>query len=106
MATNLDITDLSLRLVADAEQRGWTHLHSPKNLAMALAGEVGELVAEFQWLDGQASEGSALTPDRLAAIEDEVADVFIYLTLLAARLNLDVSAIVERKVAANPDRHR
>lgn len=48
------VGDLRSRLRAFAEARDWQQFHTPKNLAMALGGEVGELVAELQWLDDAA----------------------------------------------------
>ena len=45
-----DLGALTARLAAFADERDWDQFHTPKNLVMALAGEVGELTAEFQWL--------------------------------------------------------
>jgi len=42
--------DLKIKLRQFADQRDWNQFHSPKNLAMALSGEVGELLEHFQWL--------------------------------------------------------
>jgi hypothetical protein len=50
------IAELTARVRAFARERDWEQFHTPKNLAMALAGEVGELLAELQWLTpGQAA---------------------------------------------------
>ncbi len=86
------------------ETRGWRGFHTPKNLAMALAGEAGELVAEFQWLTAEESERDALAPEHLAAIEAEMADVLIYLVQLADRLGTDLPQAAATKMAANAGR--
>lgn len=42
--------ELTAALEAFVAERDWQQFHTPKNLAMALAGEVGELIEHFQWL--------------------------------------------------------
>jgi len=68
---------------------------------MALAGEVGELVSELQWLTADETDPSRLSPERTEAIEGEVADVLIYLVQLVAALNIDLESAVKRKMDAN-----
>jgi len=91
------------RLRAFAVARDWEQFHSPKNLAMALAGEAGELVACLQWLSE--TQSANLAPDKLAEVELEMADVLIYLVRLADRLDVDLSAAVDRKIAINERRY-
>jgi NTP pyrophosphatase (non-canonical NTP hydrolase) len=86
-----------------ARERNWEQFHSPKNLAMALCGEVGELVAEFQWLSE--AESKSLPQDKLAAIRDEVADVLLYLVNLSLRLGVDPVECATRKLAQNALRY-
>ena len=85
-------------------ERGWTIHHTPKNLAMALAGEAGELVAELQWLTPDQSERSQMSPAKLEAVESEMADVLIYLVQLANRLDTNLPDITSRKMALNARR--
>lgn len=80
-------------------ERDWDQFHSPKNLAMALAGEAGELVAEFQWLTE--ADSRALTEAQRAAVIDEIADVQLYLVALADKLGVDIAAAVTQKMAKN-----
>lgn len=84
--------------------RDWEQFHTPKNLAMAVAGEAGELVAEFQWLTVEESERSALSPEQLKAIGLEIADVQIYLMRLADVLGVKIPDLVREKVSINEDR--
>jgi dCTP diphosphatase len=86
------------------EERSWEQFHSPKNLAMAVAGEAGELVAEFQWLSERESERSELTDEKLALITGELADVAIYLLLLADRLEIDLLRAASEKLQVNRSR--
>jgi len=63
-----DIAELRDELRCFAEARDWDQFHSPKNLAMAVAGEVGELVSELQWLSEEQSV--ELNEEKLAAINE------------------------------------
>lgn len=84
--------------------RDWEQFHTPKNLAMAVAGEAGELVAEFQWLTATESERSSLSPEQLKAIGLEIADVQIYLMRLADVLDIKIPDLVREKVSINENR--
>ncbi len=83
-------------------QRDWEKFHTPKNLAMALAGESGELLAEFQWLTPE--ESANLTPEQLKAIEMEIADVAIYLIRLADVMNVNIFDAANLKLSLNEKR--
>jgi NTP pyrophosphatase (non-canonical NTP hydrolase) len=71
---------------------------------MAVAGEAGELVAEFQWLTAEQSTRSNMSQEKLKDVELEIADVAIYLIRLADVLGLDVSEAVRKKLAINESR--
>jgi len=87
-----------------ATEREWEQFHTPKNLAMALAGEVGELVAEFQWLT---PEESALQPtdQRYQPVSHEIADVFILVLRLAEVLDLDLLEATMEKLRLNAEHY-
>ncbi len=101
MADSLE--DLDRRLLAFARERDWEQFHSPKNLAMALAGECGELLEQFQWLSE--AQSAQLDPDKKSAVGQEMADILIYLIRLAERLDLDLIAATEAKIALNEQRY-
>jgi dCTP diphosphatase len=82
-----------------AAARDWDQFHSPKNLAMALSVEAGELLETFQWLTEEQSR--RLAPEALAAASDEVADVLLYLIRLSDQLGIDPIAAANRKLLAN-----
>jgi len=87
-----------------AAKRNWEKFHTPKNLAMAVAGEAGELVSEFQWLTSEESNPQALSAEKLEAIGLEIADVQIYLIRLADVLGVSIPDLVRQKIAINEDR--
>jgi NTP pyrophosphatase (non-canonical NTP hydrolase) len=81
---------LTARLRAFAEERDWQQFHTPKNLAMALAGEVGELLAELQWLTPEQAAEVMSDPEAGARVKAEIGDVMVYLTRLADVLGIDL----------------
>jgi dCTP diphosphatase len=99
-----EIEALKAEIRAFADARDWEQFHTPKNLSMAIAGEAGELVAEFQWLTAKESERSALSAQKLSDIELEMADVAIYLLRLSDVLNVDLPTVIRKKIAINQDR--
>ncbi|GAA3609776.1 nucleotide pyrophosphohydrolase [Nonomuraea rosea] len=101
MTTELE--HLAARLREFAQVREWEQFHTPKNLAMALAGEVGELVAEFQWLTAEESRSPG--PDALARMRTELGDVTLYLIRLADVLGVDLMAAAEAKLDDNDRRY-
>ena len=98
------IKQLTSEVRAFADSRDWHKFHTPKNLAMAIAGEAGELAAEFQWLTPEESRLDELSPEKLEAIALEIADVQIYLLRLADVLNVDIVQAVRRKMDQNNER--
>ncbi len=80
-------------------ERDWDQFHSPKNLSMALIVEAAELVEHFQWLTEEQS--CNLSPEKLAEVELELADIQIYLISLAEKLKLDLVAAAEKKLVLN-----
>lgn len=92
---------LQTELAAFAADRDWEKFHTPKNLAMALSGEAGELLECFQWLTPEQSELRALPSETLQEIEEEMADVLLYLLRLADRLNVDLEAVAKSKLQQN-----
>lgn len=101
-----DIEALSERIRAFATARDWQQFHTPKNLALALAGEVGELAAELQWrTDAQISEAAAAGTPEIARVRDEMADVLIYLVRLADVLDVDLIEAANAKIDRNEQRY-
>ena len=98
-----DIGELQERLRAFARERDWEQFHSPKNLVMALIVEAAELVEHFQWLTE--AQSRSLDAVKREQVEQEMADVFIYLARLADRLGIDLLGAAERKIALNAQKY-
>ncbi|WP_022920430.1 nucleotide pyrophosphohydrolase [Ornithinimicrobium pekingense] len=100
----MDVTQEQQALREFAAERNWDQFHTPKNLAMALAGEAGELVALFQWLTPEQSKRIMDTTEA-EQVRDELADVLIYALRLADVLDVDLSTALQDKVAKNHARY-
>lgn len=83
------------------EERAWTQFHDPKNLAMLLASEVGELVAVLRWVAGADADAFVRDERHRPKVEAEVADVAIALLLFCDRAGIDVAGAVRAKLEVN-----
>ncbi|MFB7724441.1 nucleotide pyrophosphohydrolase [Nocardia sp. NPDC056100] len=101
----MTIDDLRDMVTLFSQRRDWERFHTPKNLVMALTGEVGELAEIFQWLTPEQSQ--AICDDELGRVkvEHEVADVMMYLLRLAAVLDIDLASAVQTKLLVNEERY-
>lgn len=97
----MTIDSLTIQLREFARQREWEQFHSPKNLAMALSGEAGELVSLFQWLQEDQVTAWLSEETNRTAVEHEMADVFAYLLRLADVLGTDLEAALQAKIEVN-----
>lgn len=97
----VDVGQLAAALERFSAERNWAQFHSPKNLVMALTGEVGELSEIFQWMDEEQSKDAARHPDTAQAVQDELADVLMYLVRLASVLGVDLDAAARQKLEQN-----
>jgi len=101
----VDVAGLQAAVDRFARDRDWERFHSPKNLAMALAAEVGELLELFQWLSEDASREAAREPASARRVRGKLADVLIDLVRLADRLGVDLDEACATKIAANAARY-
>lgn len=100
--TNEDkLAQIKERLRQFVLDRDWSRFHNAKNLAMAIASEAGELLAEFRWVGDTEADDVASNVDGRERIEHEVADIAIVLFLFCERLNIDLLDAVSRKIAVN-----
>ena len=97
------LDQIKTRLRDFAAARDWDQFHSPKNLAMAMIVEAAELVEHFQWLTEDQSQ--TLPPDKLAEVEQEIADIQIYLIRLADKLGIDMERAVNAKMELNEKKY-
>ena len=99
----MNIKQIQNQLSDFASDRDWEQFHTPKNLTMALSVETSELVEIFQWLTPEQS--SNLSNKQMKAIEEEVADVAIYLLRLSDVLGVNLSDVVENKIKVNGEKY-
>ena len=100
----MSLEDLRRRLEDFAHARDWEQFHTPRNLVLALVGEVGELAELVQWRSDadllREAHGQASGPFR-----SELADILIYLVRLADVLGVDLEAAARDKVDSNERRY-
>lgn len=101
----VSIEELQLRLREFASERDWHQFHTPKNLAMALSGEVGEVCALLQWVEADNVPAWMENPDNAKAMRHEIADVFAYLIQLAESLGIDPGQALLEKIAVNGEKY-
>ena len=94
------------KLVADfVAQRDWSQFHAPKNISMALAIEAAELMEHFQWISPEASREIPHDPATLAAVGEELSDVFGYTLAMANELGFDISTAFRAKMVKNAEKY-
>ena len=101
----VDVRPLAAALRRFAVDRDWEQFHSPKNLVMALSGEVGELTEIFQWMTENASAEAARDPRHAQAVRHELADVLLYVVRLADVLGVDLNAAAAEKLRLNAEKY-
>ena len=97
------LTELRDAMRRFAAERDWDRFHTPKNLAMALSGEAGELIEHFQWLTVE--ESASLPAPAREEVALEMADVLLYLVRLGDVLGIDLAEAARRKIAINAQRY-
>jgi len=101
MPTTIETLTSEIRAFRDA--RDWRQFHNPKELAVAITAEAGELLQHFVWQSPEQSERRIT--DRRAEIESEIADVAILLFELADNSGIDLAAAMRAKLARNEERY-
>lgn len=78
-------------------ERDWEQFHNPKDLAIALNIEAGELMEQFLWKKSQDAN--------IEKVKEELADVFAYAFMLAEKYNFDVKGIILEKIKKNGEKY-
>jgi dCTP diphosphatase len=102
-SSQIEVLTIEFRQFVDS--RDWGQFHSPRNLVLALVGEVGELAAEFQWTDDVEVPGMLADDGFRKSVGSELADVFGYLLRLADVLQIDLADELRKKIAINEVRY-
>ncbi len=87
------LKDVIQQLIAE---RDWQQFHSPKNIALKLSVEAGELLEKFAWMKEE--DSFAELDKNRQEIEDEVADVFILLLSFCNAAKIDLSSAMMHKL--------
>ena len=109
MTDRLDAVMVELR--AFVAERDWEQFHDPKNLAMLLSSEAGELLSEYRWVPNEDTDRWSVEPDNLSRVTAEAADVGIALLMFCDRIGIDLVTAVKKKIEINssnypPERSR
>ena len=95
------LNNIKTELRKFASERDWDQFHTPKNIALALTAEVGELVEHFQWLTEEQIINYLKSPKNKEAVADEIADVFSYLIRLSDKLDIALGPHFQKKLEKN-----
>ena len=101
--SDISIEQLRQQIRDFASARDWDQFHSPKNLSMAMIVEAAELVEHFQWLTEEQSQ--SLADDKRAEVENELADIFVYLIRMADKLDIDLLDAANKKLKINAEKY-
>ncbi len=96
--------DVLQRLIEFRKERDWEQFHTPKDLAISLSIEAAELLEWFQWRTND-EINAQLQTDKRIALEDELADVAVYLSYLCHDLGIDLNQAIANKVAKNAEKY-
>ncbi len=83
------------QIIKFRDERDWKQFHTPANLAKSISLESAEILEHFQWNDEFDKE----------ELSEEIADVFIYVALMADSIDVDLTEIVKKKLALNNEKY-
>jgi len=101
---NLSLIEIRNKLRKFASDREWDQFHTPRNLLLALVGEVGELSEIFQW-KGEVKDTSEFSDKEKEHLGEELSDVLLYLIRLSDKCNINLSNAVLDKIKKNGDKY-
>lgn len=98
-----DVKELTERIIAFRDARDWKQFHNPKDVALSLVLEAGEVMEHFQWKNKEEMEKYVV--DKKEDIADELGDVLYWVLLMSHDLNIDVLDALEKKIKKNEDKY-
>ena len=93
-------TEILKQLIEFRRERDWEQFHNPKDVAISLSIEASELLEWFQWKTAEQVQ-QRLASDKREELEDEIADVAVYLAYLCHDLNIDLNQAIKNKMQKN-----
>lgn len=88
------------KIIKFRDDRNWSQFHNPKDLAISISLEAAELLELFQWNNSQET-----TENNYQELQDELADILIYCTLMADKLDIDLDEAVKKKLEKNEKKY-
>ena len=101
----ITIAQIKKELENFSKKRDWKKYHTPKDLAISISIEAGELLETFQWLTDEEITQVLNDPKKFHQIKSELADVFAYAFTLSNRLDIDVSEAIFDKINENEKKY-
>jgi dCTP diphosphatase len=105
MADHLDVEQIKMLLRNFSTERDWNQFHNPKNLAMSLACESGELLEIFRWLTEEESTQAKMNPHSKEQVAHELADILLNAIRLADLMDINLTESIHVKFAINEQKY-
>jgi len=101
----MDIEELQEKVIDYRNQRDWAKYHNPKDLAISLSLEAGELLEIFQWKSQDEVELIRTDPKQRQRVKEELGDIFIYALTMAHKFGFDPAEVILEKVEINDKKY-
>lgn len=98
---HIHLRDIVLKISKFNSDRNWSQFHSVKNLSSALSVEAAELLEIFQWMKEEDSNNVSKDDLLKSRVEEELADIFMYLLQIAQKTEVNLADAVSRKMLIN-----
>ena len=101
----MDLNKIKEKVRQFNKERDWDQFHNPKDILVALVSEVGELAECYRWLNQEEIARIHTDPGKKKKVEEEIADIMLYLITLAYKTNIDIVKAVEEKLEKNKKKY-
>ena len=98
-----ELSDITKKIIAFRDERDWAQFHNPKDMAIAISLEAGELLEHFLWKAPE--EVEKRVESHREEISDEIADIAVYLVELADNLGIDLVQAMAAKIEKNAEKY-
>src|ERR1041385_6624207 len=100
---DVTVSELTHIVVRFRDDREWKQFHNPKDLALSLLLEVGELIELMQWKNGVELEN--YLREKRDEVSDEIADILYWVLLIAHDFDIDLTKAFKKKMADNAEKY-
>ena len=97
------IEELTKRIIKFRDERDWKQFHNPKDVALSMVLEAGEVMEHFQWKDKE--EVEEYLKQNKNDVAEEIADVLYYVLLMSHDLNIDIIEALDKKITKNESKY-